>query len=78
MSITLKIRINPPPCKHTVITVTEDDTERTVVFHDSDFEDEEFVLDVDDKRLYKAIAKELKKIGKKLSKSKTEIEGIEL
>lgn len=74
MGIKIKVKINPAPCKHSVITVTEDDKERTVVFHDSDFDDAEYVPDAENKRLYKTIKRELKRTGKKLSESKSDIE----
>lgn len=72
MSIKLKIRTNPPPCKHTVVTVTEDGKVHIVVFHDSDFEGD-FVPDEDNREIYKIIKAELK--GKKLSKSKADFDG---
>ncbi len=75
MSITLKIRTNPAPCKHTVVTVTEDDKTREMVFHDSDFENGEFVPDEDSREIYKVIKERLKVSGKKLSESKADFDG---
>ncbi len=74
MSIKLKVKTNPSPCKHTVITAIEDEVDSIMVFHDSDFESDDFVPDADSKHIYKAIKKQLKKSGKKLSKSKLDIE----
>ncbi len=68
MAIKIKIKNNPPPCKHTVVTMIEDGKEKQIVFHDSDFENDEFVSDEDSKEIYKVIKAKLN--GKKLSESK--------
>lgn len=75
MNLSIKIRTNPPPCRHTVVTVVEDGVERFTVFHDSDFDNDEFVPDDDWKEIYKIIGEKLKIIDKKLSKSKSDFDG---
>ncbi len=75
MSIKLKIRTNPAPCKHTVDTVTEDGETREMVFHDSDFDNEDFVPGDNDREIFNVIKAKLKMSGKKLSKSKADFDG---
>lgn len=74
MSIKLKVRTNPLPCEHTVITFTEDGVDRVTVFHNSDFENDNFVPDEDSREIFKIIKKQLKKLGKKLSESKKDFD----
>ncbi|KKM23841.1 hypothetical protein LCGC14_1611050 [marine sediment metagenome] len=76
MSIEIKVRTNPPPCKHTVVTAIEDGKEKQIVFHDSDFESDGFVPDEDSREIYKVIKINLK--GKKLSESKADFDGFTL
>ncbi len=75
MSITLKIRTNPAPCKHTVVTVTEGDEVREMVFHDTDFDNTDFVPDENSRDIYKIIKENLKVTGKKLSEAKADFDG---
>ena len=75
MSAKIKIKTNPSPCKHTVVTVTEDGIDREIVFHDSDFEDDGFVPDADWKELHKVFKKRVQVTGKKFSKSKSDFHG---
>ncbi len=75
VGITLKMRTNPAPCKHTVVTAIEDGVEKVMVFHDSDFENDEFVPEPDNIEIYKIIKERLKVTGKVLSKSKADFDG---
>lgn len=75
MNLSIKIRTNSPPCKHTVVTVVEDGEVRETVFHDSDFDNDEFVPEDGWKEIYKVIEERLRATGKKLSDSKKDFDG---
>ncbi len=75
VGITLKVRTNPAPCKHTVVTAIEDGVEKVMVFHDSDFDNDDFVPDENSREVFKIIKERLKVSGKKLSKSKADFDG---
>ena len=76
MSIKIKVKTNPSPCKHSVVTITEDGVDTISVFHDTDFDNDDFILGIDGKYLYKVIRKQLEMSGKKLSESTDDIEGL--
>lgn len=76
MSILINVRTNAPPCKHTVVTVTEDGETRQMVFHDSHFTDKDFMPDVEFKEIFKVIKVRLK--GKPLSESEKDFDGFTL
>lgn len=74
MSVKLKIRTSPPPspCKHVVVTATEDGVDRVQVFHDSDFEDDDYQPDVDWKEMFKVFEKRLILTGNLFSESQSD------
>ncbi len=71
MTIELTVRTNPAPCKHTVVTVTEDGVSQDMVFHDSEFDAEQ--EPVDRNEVKKALKEKLTATGKRLSQSKPDL-----